>query len=149
MNFDGYNKVPASYVPNNLGALLPNREIVAAPLEIYNVKNELIGFYWKYGDSIKFRFYTEGTVELDNGSVITAEEFLKDKTMKIQFYNFRYDVVKTAEIPAATKVDVIVSPEESAEVFLRGVYRCSVTIMDGNVSLVTTFEPDTGTLYVK
>ena len=149
MNFDGYNSVPKNYSPNNMGELLPNREIETPPMEVYNAEGKLVGFTWKYGDTIRLTFYTEGTVELDDGTFMTAEDFLKNKTFKLVFYNHRYDVIFKTVANASVKTSFIITPEISTEIFKRGIYYCSLTLTEGTKSIVTVYEPAVGTFCVK
>lgn len=147
--FDNYKNVKPDYIPNNLQKCIPSTEIIVSPLEIRNAYDELIGYWWNYGDTIKLIFYTEGTVEEDDGNIISAEDFLIDKTFRICFYNPRYEIIHELEVRASTVCQIVIDSDISKNIFTRNVYGCSVTLQDINNSNITLFDGNVGTLQVK
>lgn len=125
--FDNYENVPDSYIPCNrkpdIRPCIPTK-----PLEIYNAKNEFIGYGWDYGDSIILEFITTGEVvyeDMDEGKVAgsseDAETYLKNGKFNFKIYNFRYEVVFDATIDAATDVKIEINKENS-EKLVKGTY---------------------------
>ena len=148
MNFEGYT-TQNQIAPDNRVEFLPHKKCAARPQEVYNAKGKLVGFEWRYGDTIDLTFNTEGNIEFDDGTSISAESFLAGKTFKIKFYNHRYDVVFSASASAGPRTTFVISTAISKEFFKRGIYYCSLTLYEGGQSIVTTYEPSTATLYVK
>lgn len=145
--FKNFIDIPTDYSPNNECQLIPDREISKLPIEVYNAKNELIGFTWNYGDSIVLEFITTGTVEYDDTRTYEdASTYLSDKTMTITISNNRYQEVISQDIVADTKVRFIID-DELSKLFLRGTYYCDLKLKDDSGVIQTLFNG--GCLYVK
>ena len=50
--FNNYKNIPDSYVPNNINPPPYYNPTVKFPLEEYDLRGNLIGFSWKYMDTI-------------------------------------------------------------------------------------------------
>ena len=76
--FTNYQNVPSTYQPNNLTINFPQytveSKLVAAergkPFEEYNVKGELEGFFWRYGETLNLEFNLDGEIVVENDAII-------------------------------------------------------------------------------
>lgn len=103
--FKNYQYISDIYVPNNLYKCKDKPESytklypvnIGKPYELYNAKGELEGYFWRYGDSINLEFTLLGEITFEDGSgtgnYINAADFLRDKTIVIDLYNFRLEKI--------------------------------------------------------
>lgn len=145
--FDNYENVPGSYIPCNrkpdIRPCIPTK-----PLEIYNAKNEFIGYGWDYGDSIILEFITTGEVTFtDATEYMDADEYLKGKTFNFKIYNFRYEVVFDATVDAATDIKIEINKENS-EKLVKGTYTFKL-ILIGQDTEYSLMDSETCILYIK
>ena len=148
--FNNYKYIPDSYIPNNQTEFLNDNRIAKKPLEEYDAKGNIIGYSWNYGDGVILEFNTEGTAT-DDATLMyqTAEEYMEGKKLKLQIYNFRYEVIYEKTIPASTKAKFVIDSGESTQL-PRNVYTCSLVLVDSEAGIETElFGPDNGYLYVK
>ena len=147
--FDNYENVPDNYIPCNrkpdIRPCIPTK-----PLEIYNAKNEFIGYGWDYGDSIILEFITTGEVTFDTEKGDYYEDaaaYLEGKTFNFKIYNFRYEVVFDATVDAATDVKIEINKENS-ENLVKGTYTFKL-ILIGNDTEYSLMDNNTCVLYIK
>lgn len=114
--FDNYNNIPESYIPNNMTSMQSTRSIYKLPYEEYNVKNELIGYSWRYGDSVALNFCIEGDViDSEHNISFDAETYLKqgNKQLLFKLYNFRYEVVYEQTLVPEIEVEILLPHDGS------------------------------------
>lgn len=153
--FTNYQNLSEHYIPNNLAQHQTkphsytkfNPCEITKPYELYNAKNELEGYYWHYGDAINLDFSIEGEVTLDDGTYITANDFLKDKLYTIKLYDFRLNEIYTQAGKSSTNIVLNIDKNLSSK-FVRGVYYCSLQI-SGKEFQETLFSPQDCKLLVK
>ena len=98
--FENYENLNSQYIPSNItkapikcqdncacSPLIPNK-----PYEDYNARGQLVGYWWNYGDTINLDFNLSGYVTTDN-AYITVQDFIRDKQINIQLYNFRHEEI--------------------------------------------------------
>ena len=76
--FLNYQNIADNYVPNNLINAFPLRTVDSKlnpidgskPYEEYNVKGELEGYFWRYGDTLNLEFSLDGEVTLEGDAII-------------------------------------------------------------------------------
>lgn len=130
--FVNYENVPTSYIPNNTTICPPCTAIRKKPLEEYDAFGKLIGYSWYYGDQIVLEFNITGNVVYDSGvyeDVSTEGGFLHKKKLRLQFLDFRYEVIYDVILPAAATTKFYIN-NVTAERFVRGAYRCKLTLID-------------------
>lgn len=102
--FDSYDNLKEQYIPSNM-----NKEpcppkanpfldpaIPKKPYCEYNAEGEIVGYWWPYGNTVNLEFDLDGYVTVDGSDVyIDARDFIKDKQIKVQIYNFRHEVIDT------------------------------------------------------
>ena len=117
--FENYQNIPNDYTPNNLIKVIEVKEtsnklvscLPNKPHEIYNIKDELIGYGWNYGDTISLQFQLIGkfdtttspiyyivgqeNTDLPEGerTLVSAEDFVKGRTVRVRVFNFRAETV--------------------------------------------------------
>lgn len=153
--FTNYENLSDSYIPNNLSANKIKPEsytklcpiTASKPYELYNAKNELEGYFWYYGDAINLDFSIEGEVTLDDGTYISANDFLKDKLYAVKIYDFRLNEIYTQVGQSSTNIVLSIDKDLSSN-FVKGVYYCSLQI-SGKDFQETLFSPQDCKLLVK
>lgn len=163
--FENYENIANNYIPNNLKACSPKsceeNKLESCkpnkPYEDYNAEGKLVGYWWYYGDTVNLDFEITGEVTYEgNDMYLTPAEFLQDKMITIQLYNFRHDEVKIGK-ELLKKVyryeDLIIEGDKARAVFpidkntskelLRGVYFISLKVWsDDSLEKVIFSESD-------
>ena len=76
--FLNYHNISDNYVPNNLICEYPKvtTESKLAPIEAsrpfeeFNVKGELIGYFWRYGETLNLEFNIDGEITVESDAII-------------------------------------------------------------------------------
>lgn len=106
---------------------------------VYLQLNQTPAGSWNYGDTVEIIF----TIEVIEGE-------LDGKTLEVNFYNFRYEVVETATEEAGNTVSITIDEETSKESFKKGNYYCGVRLIDTeNQTVLTILDPQSCLLYVE
>lgn len=95
-------------------------------------------------------FTIEGEVSItDSEQYITAEDFMQDKIVKVELFNFRRELIETKTFAGSTTI-VFPIDEELSKRLVKGTYYCSLTVL-GNLTPVnkTLYYQDDCTLLVK
>lgn len=127
--FNNYKNIPNDYIPNNITPPDYYHPAVKYPLEEYNAKGELIGFSWKYLDTIILEFITCGNVLYDDGIYEDAETYMDGKKLNIKFYNFRYEEIYSVDILSSAHFKYYID-DELRNLLIPGTYSMSVTLID-------------------
>ena len=127
--FTNYENIPSTYIPNNITPVCIKHPVLKRPCEEYNLKGELIGFSWKYMDTIVLEFTTCGRVLYDEGIYEDAETYLEGKKFNLKFYNFRYEMIFEDEVPASVVLRYYLS-EDLRKLLIPNTYSMSVTLID-------------------
>lgn len=136
--FENYDYVPNSTIPCDIDT---TSNIVKRPLEVYNSKDEFIGYSWKYGESIVLEFSTTGDVQYNDDEVWEdAETYLKNKQMCLEIFDFRHIMVYKSTVPADTVVKFFIEGS-SYNKLVRGVYSFKLTLIDTVESIDYTLMP--------
>ena len=199
MMFDNYDNLSKHYKPYNLNNVSTKVESYTAlnpiesskPYEEYNVKGELIGYKWYYGNSINLEFNIDGQVTVEDDAIIyyasgekplnttrahigqrcynvkdlvswtctavvntlytwtmdeeftypnttnyvyvSAEDYIKDKTLRLTFFDFRMRVVHEVVQQGNTTMVVDIDSELSQK-FVKGVYYCRLDVFNNNIN---------------
>ena len=99
--FTNFNATPSTYIPNNINKKPPQLGTYppVKPLEEYNAKGELIGYYWMYGDNVVLNFTLSGDVTYDSSAYRESiATYMSNGKQELHFniYNFRYECIYTA-----------------------------------------------------
>lgn len=148
--FTNYNNTPSSYVPNNTTEVSLGSVRVKKPLEELDANGNLVCYSWNQGDTINLGFNITGNIQYDDSSAYEdAATYLSGKTMQLNLYNFRYEVIYTATIDASTTPVFTIDKTLSASL-VSGIYYCSLTIIDTTNNINTTvFNVTDGKLRVR
>lgn len=76
--FTNYNNIPENYVPNNLVCSLPVGKSytkldpiqASKPYEEYDAKGELIGYFWRYGETLNLEFNIDGEITVEDDAIV-------------------------------------------------------------------------------
>lgn len=136
------------------------------PYAQYDVKGNLIGYWWNYGDTINLEFNidgevvftesdkditqdnTENTIDLSQaGGYIPAEEFLKDKEIIVRIMNFRREIIAEQTYQGSTKI-IFTIDKDLSQKMVKSNYYCSLTIQSKTLEH-TIFSQNDCTLTVK
>lgn len=102
--FDNYENISSQYIPSNMNKKHkvptnnPFLEHIGPkrPYEIINAEGELVGYWWAYGDTVDLDFELTGIVTIDGSDkYIDVEQFIKDKQIKIEIFDFRHENIHT------------------------------------------------------
>ena len=80
--FLNYHNIADNYVPNNLVCSFPVGKSytklapvqASKPYEEYNKKGELIGYFWRYGETLNLEFNIEGEITVESDAIVYVEE---------------------------------------------------------------------------
>ena len=161
--FDNYENLADDYVPNNLRPSHPPKKPCSdnldpcrpnKPYEDYDAKNNLVGYWWYYGNTfnLEFNIEQEATI-VDSQHYIPAEEFMKGMKPDaiIKLYDFRRECIFTYVVPKVEITKVILPIDEKlSNKLVQGIYYCSLTLVNEEKGYnETIFKLDDCTLTVK
>lgn len=139
--FDGYENLAENYVPNNLkpspscppkkpctniDPITPNK-----PFEERDIQDNLVGYWWYYGNTLNLEFNIEQEVVVGEDKYIPAEAFMigMKPTATIKLYNFRRECIHTLNIPNVETTTILLPiNEELSKELVQGTYYCSLTL---------------------
>lgn len=140
--FENYDYIPGTHIVCDTSpaqSITDNR--VKLPLAYYNVKDEFIGYSWRYGDSIVLEFNTEGEVQYnDIGAWEDAETYLQGKRICLDIFDFRHELVYEDFVDASTCVKFYLDPN-SCKRLIKGTYTFKVTLIDDEDNTTYTLMP--------
>lgn len=78
--FLNYQNIADNYTPNNLINAFPLKYKdsklypidASKPFEEYNVKGELEGYFWRYGDTLNLEFNLDGEITLEGDAIVVT-----------------------------------------------------------------------------
>lgn len=108
-------------------------------------------YYWYYGDTIVLRFNLsdESTMVVDGKSFATLEDYLIDKLIVVDIYNFRKEPLDFAQRIFRGADGLSVSyliDRDLSDKLLRGIYYCSLKIVGQDIT--TTVIPESNCVLV-
>lgn len=76
--FLNYKDIAKNYVPNNLVCSFPVGKSytkldpvqASKPYEEYNAKGELIGYFWRYGETLNLEFNIDGEITVETDAIV-------------------------------------------------------------------------------
>ena len=80
--FLNYDNIAKNYTPNNLMCSFPVGKSytkldpiqASKPYEEYNVKGELIGYFWRYGEALNLEFNIDGEITVEDDALILTSK---------------------------------------------------------------------------
>ena len=102
--FDNYDNLKEQYIPSNMNNEpcppkanpFLNPAVPKQPYCEYNAEGNVVGYWWPYGNTVNLEFDLDGYVTIDGSDVyVDVRDFIKDKQIKIQIYNFRHEIIDT------------------------------------------------------
>lgn len=149
--FENFDYIPGTLIPCNCYPNIQPSGHISKPLEIYNIKNELIGYGWNYGDTIVLEFNTTGTVVYeDTGVYETPDVYFEGKQLQLLVFDFRYETVINITQDASTQAKFYIDAELSSKL-VKGVYTFRLILIDPVANTTFTLIPQSGsvnTLYI-
>ena len=211
--FLNYHAIADNYVPNNTTCSFPKGQSytklesieASKPYEEYNSKGELIGYFWRYGETLNLEFNIDGEITVETDAIIltaarqtpssaegklnqkaynvtdirswtciqivdgyrvwsedneftynpnstrsiyvSAEDYLKDKYLEFNMYNFRFEKIYTKVLSGTTKAVINIDKELSRKMN-KGIYYCSLSVVD-DYTCLPIFTSKDCTLLVK
>ena len=100
------------------------------PINIFNIKGDLVGYSWNYGDSVELSIYLNNTVlHSDKNHLDLFEKYLDGKEVEVNFTDMRGNVVYTFYTPA--KLHTTLKLNYSEETMIeRNEYKCSLVLIN-------------------
>lgn len=76
--FLNYKDIASNYIPNNLVSSFPTGKSytkldpikTSKPYEEYNTKGELVGYFWRYGETLNLEFNLDGEIVVEHDAII-------------------------------------------------------------------------------
>ena len=146
--FSNGTNMNTAYIPNFFQPKYPCKEpnsgiqqnVATKPYEVRDVNQELVGYFWYFGNSVDLVFNLTGTITSEpDDTYISVNDVLNSLDIKAAFYDFRMDKVleysnaPNAEyklivaIPNTESVDgatiTISIDNEASQKLVRGTYR--------------------------
>lgn len=119
------------------------------PFEDYNAHGELIGYWWYEGDLVSLEFNIEGEVIVaDSNEYVTAEDFVKGKTLTLKLLNFRREEIYSVDYEGNTTITFDIN-DEIAKMLKKGIYYCSLDLWDGVNFNRKIYSPEDCTFTIK
>ena len=100
------------------------------PINVYNIKGELIGYSWNYGDNVELSIYLNNTVlHTDEERLDLFEIYLDNKEVEVNFISNRGDLKYTFYVKAnlVTKLKLNYSEETMIK---RNTYKCTLVLIN-------------------
>lgn len=80
--FLNYHNIADNYTPNNLVCSFPVGKSytklapvqASKPYEEYNKKGELIGYFWRYGETLNLEFNIDGEITVESDAIVYVQE---------------------------------------------------------------------------
>lgn len=105
------------------------------PINIYDIKGNLVGFSWNYGDTIKLKFNLNNTIlHVDEDYKELFKIYLSDKTLEVNFTDVRGNVIYSFQTPAELITELPLNTNED-NLIERNTYKCNLVLIN------TTAEP--------
>ena len=169
--FDNYIDIPEGYIPNNI-EMKYNHQCKPQKLkimsvnglyEVYNVRGELLGYKWHCGDTPSLNFaivgdfytnpatlysiggYTQ-TLPTEEETKTSAEDYVKDSTIRIRILNFRMEEIFSTSVDGAVKFNFTVD-SELAQKLVKGIYYLDIDLIKGEI-INTIFSDEDCTITV-
>ena len=157
--FDNYIDIPEGYIPNNI-EMKYNHQCKPQKLKI---RMELLGYKWHYGDTPSLNFAIVGDFDTNPATLysiggytqnhptheeikISAEEYVKDSTIRIRILNFRMEEIFSTSVDGATQFSLMID-SELAQKLVKGVYYLDIDLIKDE-TVNTLFSGDDCTITV-
>ena len=139
--FENYYGISNNAIPYTENEILSAPK-VTKPLEYYNKLGEFIGYAWHRGDSIVLEFNITGDVQYSEDVWEDAEDYLKNKVIKLIINDFRYSIVFESTVPAATNIKFNLNIDNSKNL-IEGTYTFKLILVDEQSGTIQTLFPKT------
>ena len=170
--FDNYNNpAPAcNHMPMHRDCLKPKNDFNPnisskpnKPYESYDEEGNIIGYWWYEGDTVTLDFDIDGEIIADqevieevNGQPsvsikpvrVPIEDFIIDKQITFNMYNFRGEIIFTQDYEGATNVRFDIDLEKAA-LLTKGNYTISLSVWDGETFNKTIYSKEDCTITIK
>ena len=153
--FANYDNINPNYTPTNrepinlckpkIDPCRPKR-----PYEEYNDKGELIGYYWNYGDTVDLEFDIDGKITIEdnnNPQYIEAAEYIKDKKVVINIYDYRGDIIARQEFNNSSYLSVGTTIKSNS--VINGVTYTQDTQIDTEITIINKSVLESGSIIAK
>lgn len=171
--FKNYQNIPVDYIPDNMTRYIKTKKssqklvscLVNKPYEMINIKDELIGYSWNYGDNLSLHFQLIGNFDISNNipiyyigdekelpnteqTLISAQDFIQGSTVNILIKNFRNEtVLNISHAEPSTDIKLDINKDLYDKIF-PGIYYVNIRILKGK-DVTTIFDNDDCLLMIK
>ena len=125
--FLNYQNIADNYTPNNLVCSFPVGKSytklapvqASKPYEEYNKKGELIGYFWRYGETLNLEFNIEGEITVESDAIVYTEEGSGPDISTVGYLNQRAYNIEDFSSWTCTKIveDYYIWEEDSEFVY--------------------------------
>ena len=100
--FLNYQNIADNYIPNNLQTAFPHNVAesklnpldASKPYEEYDVKGNLCGYFWRYGETLNLEFQIDGEITVEDDAIIlTTAGSIPDQTMGSYVGQRAYNII--------------------------------------------------------
>lgn len=171
--FSNYQNISVDYIPDNMTKYIetkqPSQKLVSTlvnkPYEIINIKNELIGYSWNYGDNLTLHFQLIGDFDVSGNNpiyyignsdnipnpdktLISAQDFIQGATVNILIKNFRNEtILNISDAEPSTDIKLDINKALYDKIF-PGIYYVNIRILKGK-DITTIFDNQDCLLMIK
>lgn len=126
--FENFQNIPTSYTPNNYQKQYPNIQDSNIepvnpnkPYELKNIKGEIIGYFWYYGNSVNLTFDIEG-VYTNGNSYTEVADYLQNCTLTATIFDLKWNIAhQEALTPIGNTATLSLNNEKSSKL-VKGKY---------------------------
>lgn len=108
----------------------PCPRYIPDPTNIFDLKGDLVGFSWNYGDTVKLKFNLNNTIlHSDDSHLELFKIYLSDKTLEVNFSDVRGNIIYSFRTPAEliTELPLNISEDTLIE---RNTYKCELVLIN-------------------
>ena len=100
------------------------------PINTFNIKGEMIGYTWNYGDAIELSIHLNNTVlHSDKDHLDLFKKYLSDKEVEVNFIDMRGNVKYTFYVPAKLNTSLKLNYSEETMID-RNEYKCTLVLVN-------------------
>lgn len=108
----------------------PCPHYIPDPTNIFDIKGNLVGFSWNYGDTVKLKFNLNNTIlHSDDEHLELFKIYLSDKTLEINFSDVRGNVIYSFQTPAKLITELELDTNED-NLIERNTYKCELVLIN-------------------
>ena len=126
--FENFQNIPTSYTPNNYQQNYSQQEDTNIssinnnkPYEMRDIKGDLIGYFWYYGNSIDLVFDIEGEYTTPT-SYIDVADYLQNCTLIATIFDFKWNIMYQEILSPKDNTAILSLNSEKSSKLIKGKY---------------------------